>query len=71
MSAQAAGRRLLFDGRTTLRSARWVAALTVQTLTRGVDAGSRRNAMAALTEARFGDARPLARPGGAGSAHAL
>lgn len=71
MTARAAGRRLPFDGRATLRSARWVAALTVETLTRPVDAGSRRNAMQALTEDRFGDARRLANPGDNGSAHAI
>lgn len=71
MSANAAGRGRPFDPRATLRSMQWVAALTVETLTRPVDAGSRRNAMQALTENRFGDAGRLADPGGTGSAHAI
>lgn len=71
MSTRATGLRLPFDGRATLRSARWVAAVTIETLTRPVDAGSRRNAMQALNEDRFGDGQRLAHPDGTGSARAI
>ncbi len=69
MSAIHASRRLLLDGRTALRSVRFVAALTVETLTRSVDAGSRRNALQALAADRLGgDANALSGRRGAGSA---